>query len=363
MFKFSPFKLHYLRVCRASVFKNKTKQKYHKKTRKLYKHYQFYFNMEKLKKIWVDKYRPQTFEEICGQENFVKRVKAFIQSRNLPHLLFAGAPGTGKTTTAHVVAKELYGKDGLGGNFLELNASDDRGIDVIRNQIKEFAKLKSLANIPYKLICLDEADSLTKEAQQALRRTMEKYSASCRFILACNEISKILDPIQSRCVIFKFKPLKNESMQELLDRIVKGESLTIDKKASELIIKISGGDTRKLINTLQASSSIDQDVTAELIEEVLDYINPEEVTEMLKFAIQGDFEKSRDRLVQLRTLRGFTGVEILKAIYKEVLKLDMEPKNKIKIVDRIATVEFRIVEGSDEELQIEALLAMMCLIK
>ena len=136
--------------------------------------------MSENNQIWVDKFRPKTFAEIIGQDYFVKRIKAFIDSKNLPHLLFAGSPGTGKTTTALVVARELYGKDGIRGNFLELNASDDRGIDVIRNQIKEFAKLKSLANIPYKVICLDEADSLTKDAQQALRRTMEKYSASCR---------------------------------------------------------------------------------------------------------------------------------------------------------------------------------------
>jgi len=319
--------------------------------------------MEKLNKIWVDKYRPKTFDEICGQENFVKRVKAFIESKNLPHLLFAGTPGTGKTTTAHVVARELYGEDGMRGNFLELNASDDRGIDVIRNQIKEFAKLKSLANIPYKIICLDEADSLTKEAQQALRRTMEKYSASCRFILACNEISKILDPIQSRCVIFKFKPLDNNALVTLLDRIVEGENLNIDDEAHSLIVKIAEGDTRKLINTLQAASSINTFVTRNLIEEILDYINPDEIVEMLNFAIKGEFFKARDELVKLRSIRGFTGVEILKEVYKQVLKMDVDPKMKIKIIDRIATVEFRIVEGSDEELQIEALLAMMSLIK
>lgn len=319
--------------------------------------------MSEVNQIWVDKYRPKTFDEIIGQKYFVSRIKAFLETRNMPHLLFAGSPGTGKTTTALVVARELYGKDGIKGNFLELNASDDRGIDVIRNQIKEFAKLKSLADIPYKIICLDEADSLTKEAQQALRRTMEKYSASCRFILACNEISKILDPIQSRCVIFKFKALTKEDLLELTNKIEKEEKLKIDKDAKDLLIKISSGDLRKLVNTLQASSSINKNVTFKLVEEVLDYVNPAEVKEMLEHAISGDFFKARDVMVKLKTLRGLTSLEVLKEIYKQVIALDIDPKTKIKMVDRIATVEFRIVEGSDDELQLEAMLAMMALLK
>ena len=319
--------------------------------------------MDKLNQIWVDKYRPKTFKEIIGQEYFIKRIKAFIESKNLPHLLFAGSPGTGKTTTALVVATELYGKNAIRGNFLELNASDDRGIDVVRKNIKEFARLKSLANVPYKIICLDEADSLTKEAQQALRRTMEKYSTTCRFILACNEISKLIDPIQSRCVIFKFKPLTKDNLIELSKKIEKAEGLKIEESAKELLVELSKGDLRKLVNTLQATSSINKNVTKELIEEVMDFVNPHEIKDMLNYAIKGDFFKARDTMVKLKTIRGLTALEILKEIYKQVINMDIDPKLKIKTVDRIATVEFRIVEGSDEDLQLEALLAMMSLLK
>ena len=201
----------------------------------------FLLVMENMSTIWVDKYRPKSFDDIIGQEYFVKRVRSFVESRSLPHLLFAGSPGTGKTTTALVVARELYGENGLRGNFLELNASDDRGIDVIRNRIKEFAKLKSLTDIPYKIIILDEADSLTKEAQQALRRTMEKYSATCRFILACNEISKLIDPIQSRCVIFKFKPLSEKALLDLVKRIEKAEK--INPLTEEIIEQLDNKNT------------------------------------------------------------------------------------------------------------------------
>lgn len=314
--------------------------------------------------IWVDKYRPKTFNDIIGQEYFVKRVRAFVESKSLPHLLFAGTPGTGKTTTAHVVARELYGENGMKGNFLELNASDDRGIDVIRNQIKEFARLKSLAQIPYKLIVLDEADSLTKEAQQALRRTMEKYSATCRFILACNEISKLIDPIQSRCVVFKFKPLQEKELIKLTKKIAKDENLTVDENTTKILINSTKGDLRKLVNTLQAASSVSKEITVKILDEILDYVEPTEVLELVNYATEGDFFKARDVMVKLRTIRGLTALEILKEIYKNIINNEnIDPKTKVKFVDRIATVEFRIVEGSDEELQLEALLAMMSLLK
>ncbi len=314
--------------------------------------------------IWVDKYRPKSFDEIVGQNFFVTRIKAFIESKNLPHLLFAGAPGTGKTTTALVVARELFGEHGMKGNYLELNASDDRGIDVIRNQIKEFAKLKSLTTIPYKIICLDEADSLTKDAQQALRRTMEKYSASCRFILACNEISKIMDPIQSRCVIFKFKPLREESLSDLIDRIAKGEGLKVDNDAKDTLIQASRGDVRKLTNILQATSALEKVITTELIEEILDSVNPKEVEKMIEAAKKGDFFKARDYLIALKTIKGFSGLEVLKEMYRILIADEsIDPKNKIKLVDKIAKIEFRIVEGSDEELQLESFLATLSLLK
>lgn len=312
--------------------------------------------------IWVDKYRPQTFDEIVGQKEFVSRIKAFVESKNMPHLLFAGTPGTGKTTTALVIAKELYGRDNLQGNFLELNASDERGIDVIRNQIKEFAKMQSLVEIPYKIIVLDEADSLTKEAQQALRRTMERYSATCRFILACNELSKLIDPIQSRCVIFKFKGLKDEDLEELMEKISKEESLTFKDKAKERLIEISRGDVRKLENTLQAASVINKEISVELLNEVTNAVEIKELDTMIQATLNGEFKKARELMVKLKAVYGLSALEILKEIYNVVLNLDIEESKLVKLVDKIGTIEFRLVEGSDEELQLQVLLAMFATI-
>lgn len=308
--------------------------------------------------IWVDKYRPQSFKDIIGQKEFVSRIQAFVESKNMPHLLFAGTPGTGKTTTALVIAKELYGSDKLQGNYLELNASDERGIDVIRNQIKEFAKMQSLAQVPYKIICLDEADSLTKEAQQALRRTMERYSATCRFVLACNELSKIIDPIQSRCVIFKFKGLKDDELIELIEKISKEESLKVDEEAKNRLLEISKGDVRKLENTMQAASVLDKHLTKKLINEVTNAVEIKELDEMINYTLEGNFKKARDLMIKLRSVYGLSALEILKEIYSTVINLDIDEKKMIKFVDKIGTIEFRIVEGSDEELQLEVLLAM-----
>ncbi|HIJ02669.1 TPA: AAA family ATPase, partial [Candidatus Woesearchaeota archaeon] len=156
--------------------------------------------------LWTEKYRPESFSEVKGQKEIVKRIKAFVDQKNMPHLLFAGPAGTGKTTLSLVVVKQLY-KDQWHENFLDLNASDERGINIVREKVKDFARTKSLGKVSFKIIFLDEADALTPEAQQALRRTMENYSSTCRFIMSCNYSSKIIDPIQSRCAIFRFKLL------------------------------------------------------------------------------------------------------------------------------------------------------------
>jgi len=163
--------------------------------------------------IWTEKFRPSQFSDIVGQDNIVKRVEALTNSLNIPHLLFAGPAGTGKSTLALIVVKDLF-KNNWKDNYLELNASDERGINVVREKVKNFARTKSIGNVPFKVIFLDEADALTPEAQQALRRTMENYSATCRFILSCNYSSKIIDPIQSRCAIFRFKLLEKKTLKK-----------------------------------------------------------------------------------------------------------------------------------------------------
>ena len=310
--------------------------------------------------IWTEKYRPQLFSEIKGQKEVVKRVKAFVDQQNMPHLLFAGPAGTGKTTLALVTAKQLF-KDDWHHNFLELNASDERGIDVIRVKVKDFARTRSIGNVPFKIIYLDECDALTKEAQQALRRTMENYTQTCRFILACNYSSKIIDPIQSRCAVFRFKPLDKKEICSIIDKIAKEEQLKIDDKAEEALFEISEGDCRRVENILQASAALESHVTEEVIYSMASVAQPKELKEVLGLALKQEFIKARSKLIDIMLNYGLSGLDIIKQIQKEVWELNISPNSKVHLIEKCGEIEFRMVEGSDEFIQLEALLSQFVL--
>ena len=211
--------------------------------------------MEEDHTIWIEKYRPQKLTDIVGQDEIVERLLSYVKSGNLPHLLFTGSAGVGKTTAAVTLAREFF-LDSWQMNFRELNASDERGIDVVRNQIKQFARTTPLGMASFKILFLDEADALTTDAQAALRRTMETYARTCRFILSCNYSSKIIDPIQSRCAIYRFKPLAADAVKEEARRIAGREGLSITKEAMDAIVYIAQGDMRKAINALQGAAII-----------------------------------------------------------------------------------------------------------
>ena len=306
--------------------------------------------------IWTEKYRPQTFSEVRGQEHVVPRVKNFVEKKNMPHLLFAGPAGVGKTTLALVIAKELFG-NAWRSNFLELNASDERGIDVIRNQVKNFARTKGLGDVPFKIIYLDECDALTKEAQQALRRTMENFTRTTRFILSCNYSSKIIDPIQSRCAVFRFKPLEEKALKSLITHIAKEEGFTIDDAGTAAAIEVSGGDVRRLENVLQAAASDSTKISEDIIYNVASYAKPKEVGEMLGHAVKAEFGPAKKLLWKIMLDYGLSGLDVVKQVQQEAWKLDVPDKKKLEIVKLCGEAEFRMVEGSDEIIQLEALLA------
>ncbi len=244
--------------------------------------------------IWIEKYRPKSFNDIKGQIHIVDKIKAMVNKKALPHLLFAGPAGVGKTSLILVIAKELY-KENWKENILELNASDSRGIDVIRNEVKNFARTRSLGEIPFKICILDEADSLTKEAQQALRRTMEMYSQTCRFCLLCNYSSKIIDPIQSRCAIFRFRPLIKDDLKNIIDNVSEKENLSIDKEAKELLIEVSEGDVRRLQNILQSSASISDVIDTNAVLTIVSAAKPEELRKVLNMAVNGGYHKTNSK--------------------------------------------------------------------
>jgi replication factor C small subunit len=312
--------------------------------------------------IWTEKYRPHDFDEIKGQDEIVNRVEAFVKKRNMPHLLFAGPAGVGKTTLSLVVAKKLFG-DRWHENFLELNASDERGIDVVRVKVKDFARTRAIGDFPFKIIYLDECDALTKDAQQALRRTMENYTQTCRFILSCNYSSKIIDPIQSRCSVFRFKPLQKEDIYKIIDKIAKHENIHVDAKAKEALYEISEGDCRKLENIMQSSAAIKEKITEDVIYSVASAAEPKEINDVLELCVKGSFLNAKDKLLETMLNHGLAGLDVIKQVQQEIWKLEkIDNRKKLEMVKECGEAEFRMVEGSDEFIQLEALLAKFVLI-
>ena len=310
--------------------------------------------------VWTEKYRPSKFDDLVGQQEIIKRVRSLVQGMNIPHLLFAGPAGIGKSTLALIIVKELFGPTWRE-NYLDLNASDERGIDVVRQKVKDFARTKAIGNVPFKVIFLDEADALTKEAQQALRRTMENYSNTCRFIMAANYSSRIIDPIQSRCVLFRFKLLEKKDIVSVIKKIAENEKLNISDDAFETLYEASEGDCRRAINILQATASISPNVNSEMINMILSTAKPKDVKVVLDYALTGDFIKARDKLLDTMLKESIAGTDIIKAIQKEIWNLPIEPEIKVRLTEKTGEAEFRMTEGSDEFVQLQALLASFVL--
>jgi replication factor C small subunit len=297
---------------------------------------------------------------VINQKHVVERVKAFVKEKNIPHMIFAGPPGTGKTTIALCIAYELYGKNWRQ-NVLSTNASDERGIDIVRGKIKDFARTKAIGEVPWKIILLDEADALTPEAQNALRRTMEMYTDVSRFILIANYSSRLIEPIQSRCSVFKFKTLSEDDIKKFIDRIVKGEKLKITDDAIKAIIYLSEGDLRKVANLLQASAALGEKITEDIVYEVASQAKPADVKQMLELALKGNFEDARKRLQDMLLRQGLSGEDIIREIHRQIYSLDISEEAKVQLIEKCGEIDFRISEGGDDLIQLTALLAQFLL--
>lgn len=313
--------------------------------------------------IWVEKYRPRTLDDVVGQEEIISRLKIFVQNKTLPHLIFSGPAGIGKTTCAHALVRDLYGKNYSRDLVRELNASDERGIEVIRTTIKDFARQKTIMGIPFKIMILDECDNMTAAAQQALRRTMESYSKNTRFILLCNYSSKIIEPIQSRCAVFRFSPLKDDAIQKRLEYILDQEKIKLNQDALKAILYVSGGDMRKAVNILQAAVATTDSIDEEAIFKITGKARPEEIQKMIQLATEGNFLQARNMLQDLLLKYGLSGIDIVKQIHREIYNLDINEIQKVMLADKTGEVNFRLIEGADENIQLSSLLAQFSNIK
>lgn len=315
-----------------------------------------------MKEIWTEKYRPLQLKEVIGQEEITERLISYAKSKNIPHLLFTGSAGTGKTTCALALARELFGDELWRQNFQELNASDERGIQVVRTKIKDFARTAPIGDLPFKIIFLDEADALTPEAQAALRRTMERFTHTCRFVLSCNYSSKIIEPIQSRCAVFRFRRLTDDSIKKYLQAIAKKEKLKVSAKAYDVIIYISEGDLRKATNALQVAATLGTDIDDDTVYHSTATAKPEEVEKLVATALEGDFIGARDILDDLLTTYGLSGDDIISQIHRNIFNMSIPERSKVELVDTLGEIEFRLVEGSNERIQLETLLAHFVLV-
>jgi replication factor C small subunit len=310
--------------------------------------------------MWVEKYRPVTLSEIVNQIEIIGSLKALIRDPiDMPHLLFSGSAGIGKTTTALCITRQILGQYSRECT-LELNASDERGIGMVREKVKKFSKFAGMADVPFKIIILDEADEMTSDAQTALRRIIEDTAKICRFILIANNVSKIIDPIQSRCATFKFTAVPEESIIKRLEEIAKKEKVKVDKKGLKAIYEYSEGDLRHAINLMQATASLGE-ITEDNVKSSAGLTKTSDVDEVLKIALSGKVSEAREKMIELIKVYGMSESDFLKYLNSAVFK---SKHHKLSdILEIIAKYDYRILVGANYEIQLSAMLAELAKIE
>ena len=304
---------------------------------------------------WVEKYRPSTLDDLVAHEAIISTVSKFIHEKKLPHLLFYGPPGTGKTSTILAVAKEMYGKS-FSSMSLELNASDDRGINVVREQIKNFASTQQIMAKGIKLIILDEADSMTNAAQFALRRIIEKYTKTTRFCLICNYVSKIIPALQSRCTRFRFMPLPADVARVRIKFIAERENLNLTDEGLDALVELGNGDMRKYLNILQSTSMAFKVVDENAIYACTGNPEPGFIVRLIEWLMTDSFREVYEKLLNEKTNRGYSLVDIVRELHKKVAEIKFSEKMKIFLAIRMSEIEMRLSQGANEKVQLGSLI-------
>ena len=305
---------------------------------------------------WTEKYRPDHFDDILGHERVLQKLKTYVGEGSMPHLMFVGQSGVGKTTTAMVLAKEIYGENWRA-NFIELTRSRDRGINAIREDVKEKARSRSLTEKDFRIIYMDEADELTESAQAAFRRMMENFSENVRFILSCSSLSKIIDPLQSRCALFRFSPISKKNVEKYIRMIEEKEGFQIDQNSINVLSRISKGNLREATNLLQVAASMEEEIDEKTVKSAIKETVRADIKGIILRAQNGNFMDVREELYDLLIEEGYTAESLLKMIHEDIDNLPMDKEKRKRIAIELGEVDFDIVRGSKDRVHLQRLLA------
>jgi len=308
---------------------------------------------------WVEKYRPTKLEDIVGNENAIQQFKVIAKNGNIPHMILAGSPGTGKTTSIICLAKILLGQE-FRNAFLELNASDERGIEVIRSKISMFCKKKvTLPENIHKIIFLDDVDSMTSTAQHALRRIIELHSSTTRFVMACNTSTKIIEAIQSRCSVIRFARVEEEAMRKRLVEICLQENDTkYDDAGLMLLIASSNGDMRKCINNLQSVVITYDVINEETVRNIIDEPNNAVIENLIAYCFENKFDEAHE-IINVLNNDGYSALDIVYILFINIKNRNIDNCIKLKLLDVIGHTQMYLIEGGDHYLQLVALICRM----
>ncbi|XP_023550699.1 replication factor C subunit 3-like [Cucurbita pepo subsp. pepo] len=308
---------------------------------------------------WVEKFRPKSLADVAAHRDIVDTIDKLTSENRLPHLLLYGPPGTGKTSTILAVARKLYGTN-YHNMILELNASDDRGIDVVRQQIQDFASTQSFsfgAKASVKLVLLDEADAMTKDAQFALRRVIEKYTKNTRFALICNHVNKIIPALQSRCTRFRFAPLDNVHVTERLRYVIEAERLDVTEGGLAALVRLCTGDMRKALNILQSTHMASQHITEEAVYLCTGNPLPKDIEQISFWLLNEPFSDSFKRIYEIKTRKGLALVDIVREVTLFVFKIKMPSDVRVQLINDLADIEYRMSFGCNDKLQLGSLIS------
>ncbi|XP_010675030.2 replication factor C subunit 3 [Beta vulgaris subsp. vulgaris] len=309
--------------------------------------------------LWVEKYRPQSLADVAAHRDIIDTIDRLTSENKLPHLLLYGPPGTGKTSTILAVARKLYGNQ-FHNMILELNASDERGIDVVRQQIQDFASTQSFsfgAKAHVKLVLLDEADAMTKDAQFALRRVIEKYTKSTRFTLICNNVNKVIPALQSRCTRFRFAPLDSTHVTERLKHVIEGEGIDVTESGLAAIVRLSTGDMRKALNILQSTHMASQQITEEAVYLCTGNPLPKDIEQISYWLLNETFVTSYSQVSDMKTRKGLALVDIIREVTMFVFRIRMPSDVRVQLINDMADIEYRLSFGCSDKLQLGSLIA------